>query len=366
MPLPELQMPQTGNMAAKILSGITMQDKIKADNNSAALKLMEIQNKALSEKNKALSEKNKQSIEMNDYALNLLSGVNSDEDLEIAKRQFAARYPEQSDQVNELLPMYHPRAVELIRNSLRTESDRLRMEEVKGFAPGSMLMKGDEVMGTVPFKPKEAPNPTYDVFEGPDGDQIYVAKGSKIPEGYKQVKGSGVTINTGDLGKSTQNKLEQDIIEADKNIQSFNETRKSFKDDYLTYLGKGMRKIAEMMDKSGISTEDQRKYINDYNTWFRQAKADFIAYRKWATGVAGGEKELKEIATSFPDPVNNSPEQYKANLDSIEETTRRVLELNRDYLQLGIKYGKQKPAAKSKPAGGNIIIRFDSEGNMIE
>ena len=52
--------------------------------------------------------------------------------------------------------------------------------------------------------------------------------------------------------------------------------------------------------------------------------------------MAGGPQELAEIATSFPDPVKNSPTEYSANLDNIEEITKRVLMLNADFLRSGI------------------------------
>ena len=94
--------------------------------------------------------------------------------------------------------------------------------------------------------------------------------------------------------------------------------------------------MATAADKDGLSTAGQKGLIKERAAWFRQAEADFIAYRKWATGVAGGEKEMAEIATSFPDPVKNSPTEYRANLDSIEETTKRVLQLNTEFLNSGI------------------------------
>jgi hypothetical protein len=170
--------------------------------------------------------------------------------------------------------------------------------------------------------------------------------------------------------------VESEIIEGVKNVQSFRKTGEMFKDEYLEVMGKGKKKAAEIMDKAGVSTEDQRKYINEYAQWFRQAKSDFLAYRKWVTGVAGGEKEMQEIATAFPDPVNNSPEQYKANLKSIEETTKRVLQLNADFLRLGIDMDQPLSVvleqAKEKgfdqlPPGTPQVIRYtrDANGNLV-
>jgi hypothetical protein len=299
-------------------------------------------NTALNEKKRLELEQTKlirdTTIDANEFALNLLSGVNSEEDLTIAKRQFSSRYPMMNDMVDKLLPGYDPRGVDLLRNSLRTETERLKLEkgeEIKGFGAGTHLYKGEKKIGEVPSTPQKE---DYEVFEGPDGDQVYIKKGSNIPSGYRKVQGKSGEVNvyTGDLGKTTKTQLEQDVIQGVQNIKSFQSTRSKFKDEYLTVFGKGEKMVAEAVDKLGMSSGDQKKFISERASWFRQAKADFIAYRKWATGVAGGEKEMQEIATAFPDPVKNSPAQYRANLDNIEETTKKILMLNADFLRSGI------------------------------
>jgi len=420
-PIPELQMmkPATSNFAEKMLQLMQYQRGTQTSQNEYAVKMAGIEDKRK-------ADTRRQSIDANDFALNLLSGINSEEDLTIAKRQFSARYPERAMDVDRILPYYNPRSVELIRNSLRTETMRLKQEELtwnqsnelKGFAPGTAVFKGGEEVGIVPKDVKEdyelftSPEgdqayvkkgdavpkgyvktekdlkEDFEVFEGPEGEQVYVKKGGAIPKGFKKVqtKGTAVTVNTGDLAKTTKSKLEDDIVEATRNIQSFKATRASFKPEYLTLFGKAGNFMAESADKAGVSTADQKKLISERSTWFRQAKADFIAYRKWATGVAGGEKEMAEIATSFPDPVKNSPTQYIANLKSIDETTKRVLSLNAEFLRSGIDLsqpiesilkqarglGVATPPASGGGGGGKgsgggsvTIIQYDAEGKRV-
>lgn len=377
--LPALRMPQMPNIAATIMSSGRPS---AGGGNAAAVRMEEL-------KYKKKSDERKQMIDVNDYALNLLTGVNSEEDLQIAKGQFIARYPEAKGLIDQQLPSYSPRAIEIIRNSLRTETQRFKSEEkegeLKGFGAGTQVYKGGEPKGEqVPFAP---PKPSYDVFEeGIGGNQMYIKHGDEIPEGYRKLKGtSGVTIQTGQqgLGKTTKTMLEKNIIEGTKNIQSFRETGKLFKREYLTVFGKGNRMAAGAADKLGLSTKSQKTLIRERSKWFRQAKADFIAFRKWATGVAGGEKEMAEIATAFPDPVKNSPEQYLANLDNIEETTKRVLMLNVDFLRSGIdmeqpldkiieqakKVGIKTPpgvGGTSKTATPGTVLRFNKQGELIQ
>lgn len=374
--LPALQMPQMPNIAASILSSSPRGQG--TGGNTAAVRMEEL-------KYKKKSDERKQVIDINDFALNLLTGVNSEEDLQIAKRQFVARYPEAEGMISEALPAYNSRAIEIIRNSLRTETQRVKAEEkedeLKGFGAGTQVYKGGEPKGEqVPFAP---PKPEYDVFEkGVGGDQTYIKHGDPIPEGYRRIKGTpGISIQTGQqMGKTTRTMLEKNIIEGTKNIQSFRETGKLFKREYLTVFGKGNRIAAGAADRLGLSTKGQKKLIRERSKWFRQAKADFIAFRKWATGVAGGEKEMAEIATAFPDPVKNSPEQYIANLNNIEETTKRVLMLNIDFLQSGIDMEqpldkiieqargmgiKAPPGVGGTRKSTDTVLRFDKKGNLM-
>lgn len=351
MPVPQIQVPNT---AAQFIALQQNEAKNAAASNAAIVEILKL-------KQKQAEAQKKDKIEAYEYALNLLSSVNSDDDMTIAKKILKAKYPETAGGIDQMMPGYDPRSVKLLRNSLRNETQKLKLEaeqtELKGFGPGTQVYRGGKKEEQVPFAPTK---PDFEVFSGPDGNQVYVRKGDAVPEGFTKVQGKGteVTVNTGNMTTATKSKLQQDIIEGKQNIESFKKTRDLFKTEYLTMFGKGERMLASVADKAGVSTEGQKKLIRDRSKWFRQAKADFIAFRKWATGVAGGEKELAEIATAFPDPVKNSPEEYKANLDNIEETTRRVLELNRDFLNSGMEEAAESPAV--------TIIKYDEKGNRIQ
>ena len=335
--------------------------------------------------------KRKNRIEELDFVLNVLAGVNSDEDVGMAKKIINSRYPEYSKKTDEMLFSYEPNKIRMIKESLRTETGRLKSEEIAlntrkqtfeeskpiGFAPGTMVMQQGKETGQVPFKPEG-----FELFTDTKGNQAYLREGGTVPAGFKRVdktSGPSVVVQTGDLGKGTKTEVEKEIIKGVQNIQSFRETEKLYKPEYLTLFGKGEKALAGLMDKAGVATDKQKELIGDRAAWFRQAKADFIAFRKWATGVAGGEKELKEIATAFPDPVENSPTQYAANLRSIQETTKQVLQLNADFLRLGINMEQpldkimEEATAKgfgtplSDESGKSVTITFtrDEAGNLV-
>lgn len=322
-----------------------------------------------------LKEENERKKDAAEFAMNMLAGVQSQDDLRIAKSILKVRYP--NDPEVDMVPdEYDPKTISMITNSLMDAKSRLdrekfeweKTEKITQVPQGSAVMQGGKVTAIMDNKAE------YDVFQGPDGNQVYMRKGQDIPPGFQKVLNKGgstnIEVNTGDLSKPTKTKVEQNIIDAEKNIASFASTKSLFKPEYLTYVGKGEKELALIMDRAGVSTGDQKKLVAERANWFRQAKADFIAYRKWATGVAGGEKELEEIATSFPDPVKNSPEEYIANLNSIDETTRRVLEMDRDYLQSGISFGAKPtssaPATAPTAPATNRVIQYDSNGKRIK
>lgn len=135
-----------------------------------------------------------------------------------------------------------------------------------------------------------------------------------------RVAASGATqVN---LGTSTRSKLEKDIISADSNIEGFNNIELSFKPEFLTLAGKAKAGTQRQLDKLGFSNNTE--FLQSRAAWFSQAMSAFIAYRKWATGVAGGEKEMAQIAKAFPDPEKNSPAEYISNLKQSRITARKL------------------------------------------
>ena len=148
----------------------------------------------------------------------------------------------------------------------------------------------------------------------------------------KEMKRAGaITIN---MERATKTDLEKNIVETQTQIDAFNEIEKMFQDDYITYKGQikaGAEKIGE---KAGIFKPSG--WLTKRQLWYQTAKEKFLAYRKWVTGVAGGEKELMEIAKSYPDPDNNSPTEYRANLKQARINAIRLQKRYQMFLSQGI------------------------------
>jgi len=142
---------------------------------------------------------------------------------------------------------------------------------------------------------------------------------TELNQKFPSKTGPDVTVN---LGTSTKQHLEKEIIDADSSIANFDSIESSFNPAFLTYGGKLKAGTQRVLDKAGFASNTQ--FLEERATWFSQAMSAFIAYRKWATGVAGGEKELAQIAKAYPDPEKNSPAEYKANLKQSRITARKL------------------------------------------
>jgi hypothetical protein len=185
------------------------------------------------------------------------------------------------------------------------------------------LSEGDPIpKGWKPYKaPTEKP-PVYDVIENKKGEQAYIEKGSNIPPGWRVAKGSETSVNI-NLEKSTKGAVEKDIVEKGEALQTLRDTEKAFKDDYLTWPGEARAWGERISEKAGITKGS--KWLSDRQEWYQGAKENLLKFRKFITGVAGGEKEFDEIASAAPDPDRNSPTTFKANLRKSKINTIKLI-----------------------------------------
>jgi hypothetical protein len=155
----------------------------------------------------------------------------------------------------------------------------------------------------------------------------------------KEMKKAGASnVN---LSVGTQTQLQKDIIEQQTALDTLNTISQKFKPEYLTYFGRGKQFVGKIGEKAGADVVDQQ-WLNDRQEWYQITKSNQIAFRKWATGVAGGEKELAEIAKAYPDPDKNSPTEFTANLRQANMNAVRLKKRYNMFLANGIKPTKEQ------------------------
>lgn len=152
----------------------------------------------------------------------------------------------------------------------------------------------------------------------------------------KKAGASNVNLNVG-----TKTALEKDIIEQQTAIDTLTEIEKQFRPEYLTYAGRGKQFVGKVGEKIGTQVVDEN-WLAARQNWYQITKSNQIAFRKWATGVAGGEKELNEIAKAYPDPDKNSPTEFAANLKQAKLNAIRLKKRYNMFLLNGVTPTKDK------------------------
>ena len=173
---------------------------------------------------------------------------------------------------------------------------------------------------------------------GPDGKEVFIGL-NKDTDKYEVIEGGtpkpskgmkitttdGTTIetgvSTGGLSKPTKTSLQKDIIENQTSMDSINQLEALYEPEFLTYGGLAKGKLATVMNK--MDPEDRSNFQTRRSAFIGAANQNFLAFRKWATGVSGGEKEMAEIkrATFSED---DSPQDFEAKLGLIKSLKRRL------------------------------------------
>lgn len=165
-----------------------------------------------------------------------------------------------------------------------------------------------------------------------------------------------------DLEGSTKGAIEKEIIDTNKMIGQFNESEKTFKPEFLTYSGQGTAWLQKQADKLGLGSGT--KFLEQRTTWMNQSKAAFLQYRKWVTGVAGGEREMEEIAKAIPDPERNSPAEFSANLNQSRKWARVLKRWLEDTRTKGLSITQTSEIIESEEKK-NINVPADKKGSNI-
>ena len=117
-----------------------------------------------------------------------------------------------------------------------------------------------------------------------------------------------------------------------------------------------------ILNKMDASTRDN--FTARRAAFLSQTNQSFIAYRKWATGVAGGEKEMAEIkrATFSED---DSPQAFESKIEGIKQMSRKLMLRQNQALKQGIQPGDKgwKKFVNANPLEG--FANIEERGNKL-
>lgn len=182
-----------------------------------------------------------------------------------------------------------------------------------------------------------------EITESAAKEQIALAVGAN-PEAFKNANVDTLTelpavklaatvggVDPAFLEKTVKTEVEKDIKSSIESVSSLVGILENFDRDFLTTQGKfkaKLNKMADIFDKPDLF--GGREFANRQTAFISQAKTAFLTLRKHFTGVAGGIKELEQIAKSFPDAdpdffKGDTPDQFKTKaLGSIKSSMKAI------------------------------------------
>ena len=142
----------------------------------------------------------------------------------------------------------------------------------------------------------------------------------KLAEIKKNQNTTNININN---TPSTQTDIQKQLMEADEVLRETTGMEQYYKPEFNTYSGQLQAWIGGKAEKLGMEPPD-KKLLEDYSKWKMSSMRGFLKWRKWITGVAGGEREMEQIAKSFYNPETDSPTEFQAKVQAMKDITQKA------------------------------------------
>ena len=165
-----------------------------------------------------------------------------------------------------------------------------------------------------------------------------------------QVISIGGKVQGGDLTRGAKTGVQKDLIESNKTHSNMKAIVSRVEDRFLeldTRLGAKATELREKWNKVpgfkwiGEPTEDQKKTLEEYTDFRREAIASLNSYIKQITGAAMSELEAKRLMKAMPNPGmglfdGDSPTQFKTKLNGVMKSLDRAIARQNYVLNHGL------------------------------
>lgn len=168
------------------------------------------------------------------------------------------------------------------------------------------------------------------------------------------------------LTKTTQTAIEKDILANAQTIRGLERSLELFEPDFLTVQGKIRGKIEKVTDLFRSRDPDVQSFLGRQRTFITNAKREFLKFRKFITGVAGGIEEFKEIAKAFPDVENMSPTEFMAAGKEAIRSSKQIINLLDAIRSGGQEINKANVGAALKQVSLQDIPEMTPRGTTLQ
>lgn len=345
----QLQQFQVPNFAAAILQGRESRAAAGAARNKAALETRKFEAGQAENKRKFEAEQEKDKI---DFVERVFSAVDSDnpDDFHRAGQIVLSRYPDEANSLDLLFPQgYDKGKLELFQKSLLSTKDQMKLQ---GFSPGTTIFKGGEEMKTLEPKTPTPPTPSYELFVDDKGQQAYLEKGAKVPEGWSRADkkaGGGVTINMPKAAPASERESLNKLFTFESQLGRIEELYDP------KFVGRAEGPLGAVKEATGVGASAResefRQVINDISDTLLRLRS----------GAQINEQEYKRMRKLVP--TSNLPEKvFNARLKSLKTSIADAIKTRRGTME---ESGFIAPSGDTG-VGDGVTLKFDAQGNMVE
>ena len=175
---------------------------------------------------------------------------------------------------------------------------------------------------------------------------------TKASSARTSVEVGGPTINNVPMEKSTKGDIERDIKDAMVTISGLEDSINEFDSAYLTIPGKMLSGVQRMGDLMGVPEIAGTEHMQKQKAFVSGSMSEFLKFRKFITGVAGGIEEFKMIAKAFPNAEKDSPAEWMTKAKEAIANSKRVVNFLAQMRVQGIPINKENVEAQLSHIGG--------------
>ena len=171
-------------------------------------------------------------------------------------------------------------------------------------------------------------------------------------EGANVIEVPGMDKSSDLDSKKSKGEIEKKLMTAYEARDLLENMDVLFESEFATYVGKTKAFVAAEAQKMGFETSQElNNFLARRAEWEASVNQYFDAYRKYVTGVAAGEKEIKLIQKSVPNR-DDAPSVFRAKIKLQKIKNEQIIKRNEAYKELGIgeitRDGDNNPTGKYK------------------
>lgn len=206
--------------------------------------------------------------------------------------------------------------------------------EMGVLAPKDFISQRDAV-----FKDYKVPTAEYRNYQLGVEDPKFAAYQEKM----RKAGASSTNVYTGDLSKTTQSKVEDQVLSMGDAMTRLNDIQSTYRPEYQNLKFKFAQSWSSLKDKFGLLSPADKNTLGAYSIYKQNATQNLNQTIKDLTGSAMGENEANRIISTLPNAgtdafSGDSPTEFEAKLGNAIAQTKYAIARKNYALKNGLKW----------------------------